>query len=175
MAHLISFRELALWTQNDVEEVVEDPFAEEVLSKVDMLVRGMSTQLAWEPETIPFDAKLVALVIAKRSYGNPDQEVSSGVGPINGRVLDVAAMLLELTESERSTLEKYDPAGGSAGGGGLWIQRMTSPPETILEQVLYVPDNMQVNLNSTNAAPSWDIPMFSPGDPGDPNNYPEEE
>lgn len=175
MAHLITFRELATWTQNDVDAVTADPFAEEVLDKVSGLVRFVSGHPEWEPETVPFDARLVALVVAKRSYANPDQEVASGVGPISGRVLDVAAMLLDLTDTERATLILYNANGDpSAAGGGLWIQRVTSPPEVLLETVLYVGDNQQINLETTNAAPEWMIPMFNPGDPGDPNNYPDE-
>lgn len=176
MAHLISYRELAIWTQNDVDAVSEDEFAQEVVDKVSGLVRFLAGQPGWEPETLPYDAKLVALVVAKRSYANPDQEVSSGVGPINSRVLDVAAMLLDLTDSERKTLTKYNPDGDPSGdGGGLWIQRTTTPAQTRLDEVLYVGDNMQINLNSTNAAPEWMIPFFSPGDPGSPALYPEDD
>ena len=83
MAHLITFAELATWTQNDVAEVTADPFAQEVLDKVSGLVRFLAGQPEWEIGSTPFDARLVALVVAKRTYANPDQEVSSGVGPIN--------------------------------------------------------------------------------------------
>lgn len=169
MAHLVTVAELATWTQNDPIEVAADPFAEEVLDKVSGLVRFLSGHPEWEIIDTPFDARLVALVVAKRSYSNPDQEVSSNVGPLGSRVLDVAAMLFELTDSERGSLTKYNPDGDPDDvGGGLWVQRTTTPPETRLDVVLYVGDDQQINLGDTE---EWMIPMFSPNDPGDPNLY----
>lgn len=167
MAALITTAELATWTQNDPAEVAEDPYALEVLEKVSGLVRFIAGQPEWELATTPFDARLVALMVAKRSYANPDQEVSSNVGPIGSRVLDVAALLLELTESERATLVKYNADGDpSAASSGLWVLHTTVGPEVKVEEVLYVGDDQQINLHTTNAAPEWMIPMFSPGDPG---------
>lgn len=172
MAHLITFAELATWTQNDVDKVTADPFAEEVLDKVSGLVRFLAGQPDWEIANTPFDARLVALVVAKRCYANPDQEVSSGVGPINARVLDVAALLLDLTDTERATLTKYNLTGDpDAAPGGLYLISMTAPPQTILDTVLYVGDDQQINLGDEL---EWMIPFFNPGDPGDPNLYPEE-
>lgn len=170
MAHLISFAELATWTQNDVAEVTADPFAEEVLDKVSGLVRFLAGQPDWELATAPFDARLVALVVAKRTYANPDQEVASGVGPISSRVLDVAALLLDLTDTERATLTKYNLDGDPNAGGGLYLISIGSPAKVILDTVLYVGDDQQINLGDEL---EWMIPMFSPGDPGDPNLYPE--
>jgi len=171
MAHLISFAELATWTQNDVAEVTADPFAEEVLDKVSGLVRFLAGQPEWEIATTPFDARLVALVVAKRTYANPDQEVATGVGPISSRVLDVAALLLDLTDTERATLTKYNADGDpDVGGGGLYLISMTAPAQVELATVLYVGDDQQINLGDEL---EWMIPMFSPGDPGDPNLYPE--
>lgn len=171
MAHLITFAELATWTQSDVDEVTADPFAEEVLDKVSGLVRFLSGQPDWEPETTPFDARLVALVVAKRSYANPDQEKASSVGPIHGTVLDVAAMLLDLTDTERATLTKYNTDGDpNAAPSGLHLISMTAPAQVELATVLYVGDDQQINLG---AEREWMIPLFNPGDPGDPNLYPE--
>lgn len=167
MADLITVSELATWTQNDPTKVAEDPYAIEVLDKVSGLVRFLAGHPEWEIATTPFDARLVALMVAKRAYANPDQEVSSNVGPIGSRVLDVAALLLDLTETERATLTGYNPDGDPSGAaGGLWVFHTTVGPEVTTEAVLYVGDDQQINLDSTNAAPEWMIPMFNPDDPG---------
>ena len=170
MATLISFAELATWTQNDPADVAADPFAAEVLDKVSGLVRFLTGHPEYEPSNAPFDVTMVALQVAKRTYANPDQEVATGVGPISSRVLDAAAMLTELTESERRTLTKYNPAGDPDNPpvGGLWVQPTKRHDYEALKPVtLYVDDDQQINLGDERP---WSIPMFSPGDPGDPNN-----
>lgn len=164
MANLITFSELATWTQSDVDAVTVDPFAIEVLDKVSGLIRFLSGHPEWELADTPFDARLVALVVAKRTYGNPDQEVASNVGPIGGRVLDVAAMLMDLTETERTTLTKYNPTGDPNGNQtGLYIISTSPGPATNLDSVLYVGDDQQVNLGTEL---EWMIPMFNEDDPG---------
>ena len=166
MGNLITDQELATWTQREVSEVAQDPFAREVLDKVSGLVRFLAGQPTWELQTTPFDARLVALMVAKRTYENPTQEVQSNVGPIGSRVLDVAAMLLELTESERSTLTKYNLAGDpNEKSTGLWVQRIGIPEEQVVPTPYFVPDDSYSD---------WYIPMFSPLDPGDPNLYTED-
>lgn len=169
---LISAAELALWTQNEPADVAVDAFAGEVMDKVSELVRFLAGQPTWTMGSCPFDARMVALMVAKRCYENPAQEVSSNVGPIGARVLDVAAMLTELTDAERSTLTRYNTDGDPAGTDGIWVMRGVTDTAQLIEPVLYVPDDQQVNLELSNDPRSWDIPMFSPGDPGDPNNYP---
>lgn len=177
---LITAAELATWTQNDVDEVTVDPFAIEVMDKVSQMAKffgghtgatyeadGVTLAPEWTYVTAPFDVKMVVLQVAKRCYANPDQEVASGVGPISSRVLDAAALLLELTDSERATLTKYNAAGdpdGSREGGQIFVQPTTrSSTADLVEPILYVPDD---------SLSDWYIPMFNPGDPGDPNLYP---
>lgn len=157
MANLISSRELALWTQSDEARVSEDPWAGEVISKVSQLVQFLAGQPTWTLTTAPFDARMVALQIAKRTYQNPDQEVSSNTGPIGSRVLDVAALLMELTPTERLTLTKYNVNGDpNSAGEGIWVMGTTrGPVET--NTVLFVPDD---------SLSDWYIPMFHPEDPG---------
>lgn len=167
---LISATELALWTQNDTADVTADPFAAEVMDKVSELVRFIAGQPTWTMGTAPFDARMIALTVAKRCYENPAQETQTNVGPIGSRVLDVAAMLTALTDVERATLVKYNASGDPDANDAVWVLRGATDTVQLVEPVLYVPDNQQVNLGDTL---SWDIPLFSPGDPGDPNLYPE--
>jgi hypothetical protein len=179
---LLTTRELALWTQNDPDVVAADDFALEVLDKVSEMARFLGAHPLWTltpatANTVPFDVRMVVLQVAKRCYSNPDQVVSENIGPIGERRLDAAAMLLDLTDAERTTLTKYNPEGDpDAERNELWVlttTRGTTPD--LVEPVLFVSDDQQVGMTEDESAyPSWDIPMFSPGDPGDPNNYPDE-
>lgn len=191
MADLLTKNELALWTQKDPAKVEVDPFAAEVIDKVSQLACFLGghdgTKLdalgavipAWTLESgvdqAPFDVRMVVLQVCKRSYGNPDQVVAEGgVGPIGGdRVLDVAALLLALTEPERNTLTKYNTDGDPDANESLWIARIErgdAPMSTAA--TLYATDDQQIGMTVDQSAfPSWDIPLFNPGDPGDPNLY----
>lgn len=183
MADLITPRELALWTQNDPMVVEVDDFAIEVMDKVSQLARFLGGHPEWvyadlvNPLLVaPFDVKMVVLKICKRIYENPGQVVQEGsVGPLGGdRVLDIAAMLLDLTEAERATLTKYNTAGDPDNSGAeLYVIRTSRGPlETQSPATLYWGDNQQVGLAGSADPREWMIPMFSPGDPGDPNLYP---
>jgi hypothetical protein len=180
MADLLTPRELALWTGKTEAEVVEDAFAAEVIDKVSQLAQFIGGQPLWSlvpgEHAAPFDVRMVVLQVCKRAYENPRQVVQEGgVGPIGGdRVLDVAALLLDLTESERATLTKYNPAGDPDGGDTeLFVLQTTRGQETTMKAVtLYVGDDQQINMHEGQSAyPEWKFPLFSPGDPGDPNLY----
>lgn len=125
----------------------------------------------------PIDVQMVALQVIKRSYENPGQVIQAGsIGPLGGdRVSDVQALFLEFTDAERRTLAKYNPDGDPTaqdGSGQVFTLATTRGEETTLAgSELYVGDNLQVNLETTNAAPEWKIPLFNPGDPGDDLNY----
>lgn len=167
MAALLSTEKLALWTQNEPADVAADPFAAEVIDVVSQLAQFLGGHPDWSltpgVNYAPFDVQLVVLQVAKRTYGNPDQEVATGVGPISSRVLDVAALLTDLTETERAVLTKYNPTGDPDGGGGLWVLQTARDPASLMpEATLFVPDD---------SLSDWYIPMFSDGDPGDPALY----
>lgn len=192
MADLLTTRELALWTQKDPGEVAVDDFAREVIDKVSGMARFLSghdgTQLDADGEVIPewtldagvnkipYDAQIVVLQVAKRAYENPGQVVQEGgIGPIGGdRVLDAAAMLLSLSEAETAVLTRYNVNGDPTGGSSeVFVLPTTRGTETIAKSAtLYVTDDQQVGMTPDESAyPDWMIPMFSPGDPGDPNLY----
>lgn len=181
MADLLTTAELALWTQKDPDEVAADPFAEEVIDKVSQMAQFIGGHPLWTltagTDQAPFDVRMVVLQVCKRSYENPGQVVQEGsVGPIGGdRVLDVAALMLALTDSERATLAKYNPDGDPDGQGELFVLATTRGDETTTKNiVLYVPSDDQVGLESSSDPRPWMFPMFNPGDPGDPNLYDDE-
>lgn len=192
MADLLTTATLARWTQNDATEVAADPFAADLIDKVSQLIcfigghDGLHTDAAgvvipeWTldpgPAQAPIDVQMVALQVIKRSYENPTQIIQEGnVGPIGGdRFADAQALFLDFTDSERATLAKYNVDGDPDGEGGqIFTIRTTREDASTLQQTspLYMSDDAQINIDTTNAAPSWDIPMFNPGDPGDDANY----
>ena len=198
MADLLTPATLAKWTQNDTGEVAADPFALDLIEKVSALAcfigghDGTKTDSdgnvipEWDlvagPTLAPIDVQMVVLQVAKRSYENPGQVIQEGnVGPLGGdRVTDTQALFMDFTERERDVLSKYnvdgDPTPDSDDAGFVFTVATTRGDETTLPQTspLYVSDNMQVGMTPDKSAyPSWDIPLFNPGDPGDDANYDE--
>jgi hypothetical protein len=186
MADLLTPRELWLWTTDATglseTETAADPKAAEVIDKVSQLAQFLGGHPEWDLQVgetaAPFDVRMVVLQVCKRSYENTRQVIQEGnVGPIGGdRVADAAALLLSLTESERATLTKYNVDGDpDASGAEIFTWATTRGTDDILTPVtLYVPDDQQVGMTVDESAyPSWDIPLFGPNDPGDPNNYPD--
>lgn len=191
MADLLTTLELARWTGNEPAAVDADPFAAEVIDKVSQLAcfLGGHDGTKLDPAGVaipewtldpgdtlaPFDARMVVLAVAKRCYSNPDQVVQEGsVGPIGGdRVLDAAALLFSLTDSERATLTKYNTDGDPDGEEGeLFTMRMQRGAETTVStSPLYVGDDQQINLSLSADPREWKIPLFNPGDPGDNSLY----
>jgi hypothetical protein len=195
VAPLLTLRTLAVWTQKDPTEVQRDPLASEVIQTVSDMARFLGghdgTKLdssgdaipMWTLEPgvnkVPYDVQMVVLQVCKRTYGNPEQIVQEGnIGPIGGdRVLDAAALLLDLTDAERSTLTKYNQDGDPDGEGGELFTITTSRGTATIAKsaVLYVGDDQQVGLLNSVDPREWKIPLFNPNDPGDPNLYPDEE
>lgn len=198
MADLLTTRELWLWTTDATglseDETAADPKAAEVIDKVSQLAcflgghdgskldaSGVAIpEWTLDPataSTAPFDVRMVVLQVCKRSYENTRQVIQEGnVGPIGGdRVADAAALLLSLTDSERATLTKYNSDGDPNGGAQVFTWATTRGTDDVLVPVkLYAQDDQQINISELDSAfPTWDIPLFNPGDPGDPNLYPD--
>lgn len=177
--YLIKASELATWTGNDAATVATDPLAKEVMDKVSQLARFKAGQPDWTLDAgldqIPFDARMVVLQVCKRTYENPRQVVQEGnIGPIGGdRVLDAAALLMELTEYENAVLVKYNPEGDPTPleGGQVFTLTMMEDEVSTPGSALYMGDNQQINLSSSADPREWMIPMFNPADPGDDSLY----
>lgn len=192
MADLLTTDALATWTGKTFEEVAADTFAIDVIAQVSsyfcFLAGHDGTHLDDDGELIPewtyepgdnqapIDVRMLALKVIRRTYTNVDQVVQEGnIGPIGGdRVTDGAALGFELTDTERAVLTKYNDDGDPEEGGQIWIQPIGSDQElSSVDATLYVGDNQQVNLSSSADPREWKMPLFSPGDPGDPNLYEE--
>jgi hypothetical protein len=194
MADLMTLDTLARWTQRDVGEVYGDPFAADLVDKVSQLVcfigghDGSKTDVNGDPvpewdlvsgsTQAPIDVQMVVLQVCKRSYENPGQVIQEGnIGPIGGdRVADVQALFLDLTDSERATIAKYNPDGDpdpTEGSGTVFVLSTTRGDETTLRSPLYVGDDQQIGLAESPDPREWKIPLFNPGDPGAIENYDE--
>lgn len=195
MADLVTTAELATWTDKDPAVVATDPLALDVIEKVSDLICFLGGHdgtkvdasgtiipewtLTPGPSKVPFDVQMVAFQVALRSYNNPKQILQEGnIGPIGGdRVADVAALLLDLSDSERTTVTAYntdgDPVGSDKAGNIFTIPTTRGAQSTLVEATLYVGDDQQVGLAESADPREWMIPLFNPGDPGDPNLYEE--
>ena len=169
---LVTTNELALWTKSDPGEVATDPFADEVISKVSELICFLGGHPDWTlspgEDLVPFDVRMVALTVAKRCYENTGQVIQEGnVGPIGGdRVLDVAALLFSLTDSERAVVTKYNPSGDpdQVPQGLFTVSTAYDGPSGGTGEV-YMSDDQQVNMHEGQSAwPPWDIPVFTESD-----------
>lgn len=184
--NLITDHELAVWAGVEDSVITGDPLAQDVIARMSSYARflGFAPKLeadyGWQTRAdTPFDVKLIVLKVCRRSYTNPSEVVQEGnIGPIGGdRVRDEAALAMELTAAERETLTAYNPTGDPTSGdsSSLWVQPISGQDETeLIAPVLYVGDDQQINLESSADPREWKIPLFNPGDPGDPNLYPDE-
>jgi hypothetical protein len=105
------------------------PFATMVIDLASDLIRDTAEHAEWTDATVPFRAKIICLLVAKRTYQNPNAVVAEGgVGPLGGdRVADIQAMGLYLTDVERADLEALRGDGTSASDPKrLWILRVNS-------------------------------------------------
>lgn len=156
---LITWQEFSAWTGTDVETLQADPFAVDVFEKTSQLAREYAEQPDWTNETAPFKVRLLVLKIAKRTYVNPDQEVSSTTGPLSSRVLDVAALAMDLSEEEQALLESYRAEGSP---DGLWVASIGAGSERY-DGTLYAPSLPQEGLGEVL---SWDVPFLDVNDLG---------
>lgn len=185
MADLLTKSTLARWTQSDVAEVAADPFAKDLISKASELICFLGGHPDWTLDPgvnqCPIDVQMVALQVIKRSYENPTQILQEGnIGPIGGdRYADAHALFMDFTDAERATITKYNPDGDPTPGddtGIVFTIPTTTRPQSSLPDAspLYVGDDQQINLDTSDDPREWKIPLFNPGDPGDDANYDDE-
>jgi hypothetical protein len=157
MANLVTAQELAIWTSKDIATVAADPFATMVLAKATELIVDKAEQPGWEedPSTAKRRAKTICLLVASRTYLNPQGEIATNVGPLGARIPEAMAMAagtMSLTEAEEAELEGMQPT--TPGQTGLWVQPTTrvykDPVETI-----YLADN---------TGSDWEIPYLDPNE-----------
>lgn len=159
---LVTLAELAKWSLRDAAEVAGDPFAQEVIWGVSLLIRDAGDPL-WEHATLPPRAKLIAILKAKHFYTNPDVLTQESTGPlqesrataIDGRDLGVVHNMT-LTEEEESILARLaNKADPHTATSGLWVQP-TGLGEPEVQQVVYRADE---------SGSDWYMPIATIDDP----------
>jgi hypothetical protein len=193
MTTLLPTATLGLWVSPKMTQaqVEADAFAMDVIQQVSdyfnflagrdgthLAADGVTLLAPWDyapgPDQAPIDVRMLALKVIRRTYTNTDQVIQEGnLGPIGGdRVADDAAMLFDLTDAERRILTKYNTDGDPEADGELWIQSIGGDDaQDLVDATLYVGDDQQIGLSTSVDPREWKIPLFSPGDPGDPNLY----
>jgi hypothetical protein len=135
---LLTVADLRTWTR-DASIADDDPFAGAVIEGVSLLVSETANHPEWDAATVPARAKLIACLVAKRNYLNPDAVRSTSVGPVSEQTLDDFVRTMELTEAETSALQAMAGDGGTPGSSSdLWLLPTGKPSET--DVPFYLPD-----------------------------------
>jgi hypothetical protein len=120
MANIISLEELAGIAQ--VGEIdADDWYANWICDSITVLVQAYGDP-TWTNLTIPKRAKIIAILVAKRAYTNPDNEMRTQVGPIGSSVQAIDAAGMRLTDVEKAELQSIAAGTIDAPGGSIWVQ-----------------------------------------------------
>jgi hypothetical protein len=155
MANIITPAEFATWCQATVEAINADAYALMVMDLVSAQIVAEAGRPDWDgPLTTPVRVKLMALVVGRRAYLNPDQEVAQAVaGGPSVRMIDAAAAGVYLTDEEKTELARLaaiDDPNPSPFSPDLWVLP-TGGGE--LEKPLFLADN---------SGSDWLIPYLDP-------------
>lgn len=134
MASLVKIETLAVWCQTDID--LDDEFALKVVNAASLVVRREAQHPEWTltgATTAPADAILIAEMLAKRTYQNPDAVNRSAIGPLSESTIDDFARTLELTETEKEVLHGFWPGAVAPTPDGFWFQPLVK--ETPLDEV----------------------------------------
>lgn len=121
---LITEGELATICRLDAIPVARQAHATMVIDLASDLIRDTAEHKEWTSATVPFRAKLICLLVAKRSFQNPDAVLVEGsVGPIGGdRVTALHALGLYLSDVEKADLVALRGDGTQATNPNrLWV------------------------------------------------------
>jgi hypothetical protein len=124
---LLTMTDLRTWTRDD-SIADDDPFALAIIDGVSLLVSEEASHPEWDVATVPPRAKLIACLVAKRNYLNPDAVRSTSVGPVSEQTLDDFVRTMELTEAESEALRAMAGDGGTPGSSSdLWLLPTGAP------------------------------------------------
>jgi hypothetical protein len=155
MANIISLTELAGISQ--VGEIdSEDWYANWICESVTVLVQAYGSA-DWTNVTIPKRAKILALLVAKRTYTNPDNETRTQVGPLGSSVQAIDAAGMRLTQVEKDELAAIAAGTIDTSGGSLWVQptnrgKVETGPVVVYTTTADHPDS------------SWGVPYLTEGE-----------
>lgn len=98
----ITIAELGVQAQETIAP--DDAFALWICEAASDLVRDTAGMFDWDTNTVPFRAKLIALLVAKRTWLNPESKIAKGVGPLTTRYADREALGMWLSLEETAAL-----------------------------------------------------------------------
>jgi hypothetical protein len=156
MANLITLTELAGISQVD-EIDPENWYANWVCEAVSVLLRDYGSQ-TWTPLNLPSRAKIIGLLVAKRTYTNPDNETRTQVGPIGSSVQAIDAAGMRLTQIEKDELAAIAAGTVDTTGGSLWVQPTNRGNVETGPVVVYT-------TTSDHPDSSWGVPYLDENEP----------
>ncbi len=107
---------------------------------------------------MPKRAKIIALLVAKRTFTNPDNETRTQVGPIGSSVQAIDAAGMRLTQTEKDELAAIAAGTVDVSGGQLWIQPTTRGSVETGPVVVYT-------TTSDHPDSSWGVPYLDEFEP----------
>lgn len=124
---LLTLGDLGIWVRETISGT--DEFAITVVNAASLVVVEAAGHPEWTLGTAPPRARLIAQLLAKRTYLNPDAVVRSSVGPLGESIVEDFARTLELTPAERLELEEL---GGTAPttSGEMFFLNLGGTPTT---------------------------------------------
>ena len=110
---LISVEELGIMSEYEDLELDERQYelADLIIRATGVMVRLAAKQPAWTAETVPYEAKVVALGAARRVMNNPQNQQRITTGPLGESYHTDELGGLLLTEREEAILETFDESG----------------------------------------------------------------
>lgn len=160
---LIDRDELTKWLRSnapDPSDVEMSDFLDVVVAAAEIVVRDAGSA-DWTLATVPPRAQLIATLMAKDYFENPDRLISETIGPISERKVDDVVRGMRLSDDERTILAELaglSPAI-STGAGRLWTLGGTDE-RTVVRDTIFVSAGLPRS--------DWLFPMFAVGDVGSP-------
>jgi hypothetical protein len=145
MKAMLTLEELEVWCRQTIVGEPSEGFAQAVLDAASLTVATQALHSEWIADDfadpVPARPKLIATLLAKRSFLNPDSIISEGgIGPIGGdRYVEEMAKFLVLTDQEISDLEVFR-ASGTGAPTGLWTMEIETGRPAYNDDTIYLPD-----------------------------------
>jgi hypothetical protein len=127
-APLIDREELLVWLRGTGNAPADDDmeandFLDVVIAGAEIVVRSAGLE-TWALPDAPGRARLIATLMARDYFANPDRNISETTGPISERRVDDVVRGMNLSEAERAELALLAgnaPPVAENGAGRLWV------------------------------------------------------
>lgn len=134
----------------------DDSFALVLIAATSLVIRDAGDS-AWTAATVPERAKLIAILLARDYYVNPDQLISETTGPLTERRVESVVRQITLNEEEKDILAKLASKPLPSKGQLFTITMVRGA--ALEEPAYHVTDS---------SGTDWEIPWLNPEDHGGP-------